>query len=103
MFKRGKATESLREVVEKSGRNPKDFALHSLRIGGPPALAAGGEVSDRVVQKAGRWKSDAYKRYVVNNREGSRKVSQILGDKNKGVQRQPGEGTVWGSRKKKRA
>ena len=92
MFKRGKATESLREVVEKPGRNPKDFALHSLRIAGPPALAAGGKVSDRVVQKAGRWKSDAPKRYVVNNREGSRKVSQILGDKKQGRPETTGRG-----------
>ena len=102
VFRYRKATEALRDVVEKSGRDPKDFALHSLRIGGPSALAAGGEVSDRVVQRAGRWKSDAYKRYVVNNLEDSRKVSRILGDRDKGVHRQPGEGTVWGCSRKRR-
>ena len=102
-FSGGKATEALKDIVEKSGRDPpKDFALHSLRIGGPSALAAGGEVSDRVVQRAKRWKSVVYKRYVVNNLEDSRKVSRILGDKDKGVHRQPGEGTVWCFSRKKR-
>ena len=42
------------EIVEKAGRDPKDFALHSLRIGGSSTLAAGGEVSERVVQRAGK-------------------------------------------------
>ena len=32
--KYGTATEALSEVVEKVGREPRDFALHSLRIGG---------------------------------------------------------------------
>ena len=79
-----------------------DFALHSLRIGGASTLAAAGEVSERVIQRAGRWESDSYKPYTVNNMKHSRRVSCILGDKYKGVARQPGEGTVWGSAKKSR-
>ena len=101
VFGRKKGTKCLREIVEKSGRDPKHFALHSLRIGGTSAMAAGGEISDRVVQWAGRWKSGAYKGYAVDNREGSRNVSRILGDRSKGVQRRPGEGTVWGSKKRR--
>ncbi len=64
-------------------------------------MAAGGEVSDRLVQWAGRWKSAAYKRYVVDNMDDSRDVSRILGDRTRGVQRQPGDGTVWGSKKRR--
>ena len=98
----GEALRAFREVVKKSGHEPKDFALHSLRIGGASTLAAGGKVSERVIQRAGRWKSDAYKPYTVNNVEDSRRVSRILGDKEKGVARQPGENTVWGSGKRRR-
>ena len=31
-------------VVVKSRRNPDEFALHSLRIGGATAFAAGGDI-----------------------------------------------------------
>ena len=101
MFRQRKDTKCLRDVVENSERDPKHFALHSLRIGGTSAMAAGGEISDRVVQWAGRWKSGAYKGYAVDNWEDSRNVSHALGDRNKGVQRRPGEGTVWGSKKRR--
>ena len=50
----------------------------------------------RVAQRQGRWKSDAYKVYTVNNIEDSRRVSRILGDKRRTVSRQPGDGDVWG-------
>ncbi|CAM9636140.1 unnamed protein product [Sphacelaria rigidula] len=30
-------------------------------------MEVGGEISDRVAQREGRWKSDAYKAYTVNN------------------------------------
>jgi len=96
------ALRAFRELVEKAGRDPKEFALHSLRIGGASTLAAGGEVSEMVLQREGRWKSDTYKTYAVNNVEDSRRVSRILGDESKGVSRQPGEGTVWGSLQKRR-
>ncbi|CAN0546928.1 unnamed protein product, partial [Laminaria digitata] len=43
-----------REVVEKSGRNLKEYALHSLRIGSASTLAAGGDVSERVIQRERR-------------------------------------------------
>ena len=100
--KYGQALQAFRDIVKKSGRDPNDLALHSLLIGGASTLAAGGEVSERVIQGEGRWKSDSYKPYTVNNMENSRRVSHILGDKDKGVARQPGESTVWGSAKKTR-
>ena len=43
-FKYGQALQAFREIVNKSGRGPKDLKLHSLRIGGASILAAGGEV-----------------------------------------------------------
>ena len=42
VLKYGQALQAFRELVNKSGRDPKDFALHSLRIGGASILAAGG-------------------------------------------------------------
>ena len=45
----GQALQAFREIVKKSGRGPKDFALHSLRIGGASTLGTGGEVSERVI------------------------------------------------------
>lgn len=91
------ALRAVREVVEKSGRNPQEYALHSLRIGGATALASGGDIAERVIQREGKWRSDAYKLYARNNVEDSRRVSQKLTDGSRIVSRQPGEGTVWGT------
>jgi len=48
-FRYGKATKALRDKVEKSGRDPRLFALHSIRIGGTSTMAAGGDISGRLV------------------------------------------------------
>ena len=40
----GWALRAVKEVVVKSRRNPDEFALHSLPIGGETALAAGGDI-----------------------------------------------------------
>ena len=65
-------------------------------------MCAGGQISDGVGQREGRWNSGAYKPYAVNNREDSQRVSRILGDKKRGVSRRPGEGTTWGTSKRQR-
>jgi len=39
-----RALKAFREMVEAAGDSPKDFGLHSLRIGGATAMAAGGEI-----------------------------------------------------------
>ena len=77
-WKYGQAMRALREVVSETGGNAEDYALHSMRIGGATALAAGKSVSERVIQREGRWKSDGYKVYTRNNTEGSDKVSARL-------------------------
>ena len=43
-----RALKALRQIVEQAGDNPKEFGLHSLRIGGATTMAARGEISDRV-------------------------------------------------------
>ena len=80
-----------REIVEKSGRNPKELALHSLRIDGASTLTAGGDVSDRVIQQEGRWKSEEYNTCTTYNAEDAKRVSRKLSDKDNGVKRQPGD------------
>ena len=45
----------------KSGRKPEEYALHSLRMGGASMVAAGGDLSERIIQREGRWTSYAYK------------------------------------------
>jgi site-specific recombinase XerD len=42
---------------------PARFSSHSLRKGGASHMAASG-VPDEVIQRLGRWQSDAYKRYI---------------------------------------
>ena len=80
-------------MVEKSGRKPEDYALHSLRIGSASMLAGRGDVSERVMQREGRWKPDAYKVHTLNNADDARHVSRKLAA-GKGLQRQPGRDTV---------
>ena len=41
-------------------------------------LAAGSDVPERVIQREGRWKSDAYKVYTRNNVEDTGQVSHKL-------------------------
>ena len=48
------ALQALRELVAVAGRNPMDFGLHSLRIGGASTLAVGGDISEGVIPNEGR-------------------------------------------------
>ena len=94
----GRALRAIKEVVAKSGRNPDEFALHSLRIGAATTLAAGGDIAERVIQREGRWRSDAYKMYTRNNIKDSTRVSRKLASAKVARERQPGEGTAWGKK-----
>ena len=51
------ALAALRQVAARAGHDPSEVGLHSLRIGAATTLAAGGDVSQRVIQREGRWKS----------------------------------------------
>ena len=55
MVRHGHALRAIKEIVAKSGRSPDEFALHSLRTGEATTLTAGGDISERVMQREGRW------------------------------------------------
>ena len=50
----GRAPQAVKEVVVKSRRNLDEFALHALRIGEATAVAAGGYISELVIEREGR-------------------------------------------------
>ena len=54
----GQALKALREVFPKFRGKPQEYAFHSLWLGNALTLAAGGDVSERVTQREGRWKPD---------------------------------------------
>ena len=90
------ALAALRQVAAGAGHDPSEVGLHSLRIGAATTLAAGGDVSQRVIQREGRWKSsESSKVYTRNNPEDAGIVSRKLAETGKIGQRQPGQGTVW--------
>ena len=72
---------------------PEEFALHSGRIGGRTKLAVGG-ANDTVIQREGRWASNAFMRYVRANMEDPVWVSEVLVERG-GCDRQPGQETRW--------
>ena len=92
----GKALRALRDVVAKSGQDPAEFAQHSLRIGGASRLAAGGGMSDRVIQREARWESDAHKVYTRRNTEDSGLWFRKRARQDSCPQREPGQGRQWG-------
>ena len=63
VFRRGQLTKFIRVLMSKIGEDPTSYSGHSCRIGGATDLAAKG-VPDHEIQSAGRWASDAFKRYV---------------------------------------
>ena len=80
----------------KGGDDRSEVGLHSLRIGEATTLAAGRDVSQRVIQREGRWKSsESSKVYTRNNPEDAGNVSRKLAETGKIGQRQPSQGTVW--------
>ena len=57
------------------------FCLHLLRVGAVTTLAARGEVSQRVIQRGGRWKSSEFSKvYTHNNPEDAGMVSRKLAE-----------------------
>ena len=92
IFKKGKLSlfepskcmsySNVRDIVkstaEKLGLDPRQYATHSMRSGGATA-AAGAGVSERVMQKHGRWACATSKdRYVKDDIEKRLKISQKL-------------------------
>ena len=89
------ATATLRAVVALAGGRAEDYALHSLRIGGATHLSARGATSE-VLQREGRWASDAYKTYVRSHGEDAGWVASVMAQEGLGGGIQPGQGAKWG-------
>ena len=90
------ALAALRQVAARAGNDLSEVGFHSLRISAATTLAAGGDVSQRVIQKEGRWKSsESSKVDTRNNPEDAGIVSRKIAEAGKIGQRQPGQGTVW--------
>lgn len=95
MWTKHQATVALRQVVALAGLPPEEYALHSLRIGGATHLAAGGASAD-VLRREGRWAGESsYQCYTRNVGADAEWVSEVLA--NASVEKQPGQGTRWGS------
>jgi hypothetical protein len=58
-----KYNEFIKSIAIACGLNSKNFSTHSLRIGGATLLAAAGH-PNHYIQRMGRWKSDAYMKYI---------------------------------------
>ena len=59
-------TDAIRTLLLATGLTPEQaarYSSHSLRIGAATAAAAAG-LPTWLIQTAGRWRSDAYKRYI---------------------------------------
>ena len=69
---------------------PEEIALHSGGIGAETNLAARG-ASNAVIQREGRWASNAFVRYVRANMEDTVWVSEVLVEA--WCDRQPEQGT----------
>ena len=62
-IKRNKVSSLLKQCISFSGGDPSKYNMHSLRVGRATQLLAE-NCSDSVIQKAGRWHSDALKGYL---------------------------------------
>ena len=60
---RGRLVSEIRGALAASGHDPARYSGHSFRIGAATA-AASRELEDSNIQTLGRWRSDAYKRYL---------------------------------------
>ena len=95
MWTQQQATAALRTVVALAGVRAEEYALHSLRIGGATHLSAGGATPE-VLQREGRWASDAYKAYVRSHGKDASWVADVMAREGPSTGTQPGQGTEWG-------
>ena len=95
MWTKQQGTAALREVVALAGVRADEYALHSLRIGGATHLSAGA-ASPEMLQREGRWASDAYKAYVRSHGKDASWVANVMAQLGMGSGIQTGQGTDWG-------
>ena len=88
------ATIALRKVVALAGGRGKEYALHSLRIGGATHLSTAGATPE-VLQREGVWASDACKTYLCSNGKDTSWVAGIMAEEGISGGIQPDHGTEW--------
>lgn len=65
----------LREAIKTIGHDPRGFSGHSFRIGAATTAARAG-LRDSSIQRAGRWRSNAFMSYIQSQEHDS--ISHIL-------------------------
>ena len=60
---RNKFAKFLKECIAFSGRNPKRYNVHSLRVGKATQMLAD-QCADSTIRAAGRWNTPAFKGYL---------------------------------------
>ena len=63
LLTRDRLVKELRAALQKAGLDPKTYAGHSFRIGAATVAHAQG-IDDSTIMTLGRWRSNAYQRYV---------------------------------------
>ena len=71
---RERLVSCLRTAISKAGFDPNLYAGHSFRIGAATAAHLNG-VEDSTIMTLGKWKSDAYLRYIRTPKEQLAKLS----------------------------
>lgn len=71
---REKLVSSLRAALQQAGIDPTSYAGHSFRIGAATVAHLSG-IDDSTIMTLGRWKSDAYLRYIRIPKEQLAKIS----------------------------
>lgn len=69
--------EALKSAGQRLGEDPRDYASHSLRIGGTTALALL-KVPDHIIMKLGNWTSTAYLRYCRLVRDSFQDLADLM-------------------------
>lgn len=67
----------VRELLQQSGVDPKNYAGHSFRIGAATTASRQG-VSEATIKMLGRWESSAYLRYIKTPRGQLASISSRL-------------------------
>lgn len=57
-----------RSILQKAGYDSRSFSGHSYRAGGASSCSRA-NIQDHLIKVLGRWKSDAYQRYISISRE----------------------------------
>ena len=107
IWTKGQATFCAKCGLERVGRKsreqgrgavgelvPEEFALHPGRIEGAIRLVEMG-AQPSVIQREGRWASQAFMGYVRSNTEDPFWVSRTLVGRSGAPSRQPGQGARW--------